>query len=351
MNIAYIIPKLANKGPIIVVQELVNQMLKNGHQCTVFFFDQEKEIEFPCHTQQISFFKTINFNKFDIIHTHGLRPDLYIFIHKPLKSRAVFITTLHNYVIQDFSYQYNKFIAYSIGNLWMLALYRHNKIVTLSKDALNYYRKWIPSSKLTVAYNTRQINQSISADSDDLKLISEFRKDSILIGINAAITARKGIDQVIKALQYLPQYKLLIIGEGKEKKVLEDLCTKLNVQKNVLFLGYRKDAYRYLPLYDIYAIPSRSEGFVLTLLEAAIYKKNIVCSNIPLFQEVVKENEASFFNLNDTNSLISAIKKATSNHSLGDNLYMKYMHNYSPECFYTKYISIYQQTISEINKV
>ena len=32
MNIAYIVPKLANKGPIIVVLELVNQMIKNGHQ-------------------------------------------------------------------------------------------------------------------------------------------------------------------------------------------------------------------------------------------------------------------------------------------------------------------------------
>lgn len=351
MEIAYIIPKLANKGPVIVVLELVKEMVKHQHQCIVYYFDQGTEVLFPCETQQIKFKDRIPFERYDIVHSHGLRPDLYISIHKPLKNRAVFITTLHNYVIQDFSYQYNKFIAYSIGNLWMLALYRHNKIVTLSKDALNYYKRWFPSSKLTVAYNTRQINQSISADSDDLKLISEFRKDSILIGINAAITARKGIDQVIKALPYLPQYKLLIIGEGKEKKVLEDLCTKLNVQKNVLFLGYRKDAYRYLPLYDIYAIPSRSEGFVLTLLEAAIYKKNIVCSNIPLFQEVVKENEASFFNLNDTNSLISAIKKATSNHFLGDNLYMKYMHNYSPECFYTKYISIYQQTISEINKV
>lgn len=350
MNIAYIVPKLANKGPVIVVLELVNQMLKHGHQCSVFFFDQEKEVQFPCHTQQISFFEAIDINKFDIIHTHGLRPDLYIFIHKPLKSNTIFITTLHNYVIQDLSYQYNKFIAYSIGNLWMLALYRHNKIVTLSKDALNYYRKWFPYSKLTVAYNTRQIDQRTSVNPDDLKLITEFKKDYILIGINAAITARKGIDQVIEALQYLPQYKLIIIGEGKEKKKLEDLCTKLNVSRNVLFLGYREKAYRYLPLYDIFAIPSRSEGFVLTLLEAAIYKKNIVCSNIPLFQEIVKENEASFFKLNDINSLISAIKRATSNHFLGENLHKKYVQNYSPECFYTKYISIYQQAISKINK-
>lgn len=39
---------------------------------------------------------------------------------------------------------------------------------------------------------------------------------------------------------------------------------------------------------------SRSEGFPLSLLEAMIYKRNIVCSDIPIFKEILSENEVTF---------------------------------------------------------
>ena len=88
MHIAYIVPKLANKGPVIVVLELVRQMLRHGHTCKVFYFDPEQEIQFPCPVERITFSHAIDFRPFDIIHTHGLRPDCYVFVHKPRHCRA-----------------------------------------------------------------------------------------------------------------------------------------------------------------------------------------------------------------------------------------------------------------------
>lgn len=347
MNIAYIVPKLANKGPIIVVLELVNQMIKNGHQCTVFFFDKEREIQVPCPTQQISFFQSIEFNKFDIIHTHGLRPDCYIFFHKPIHCTAKIISTLHNYVITDFSYQYNKFIAYTIGNLWMLMLKRHDKIITLTKNALKYYTHWFSPQKLTYAYNTRNIptNQPISAL--ETENILQFKGESILIGVNAALTPRKGIDQLIQALPHLPNYKLIIIGNGKSMKELKQQCIDNSTADRVLFLGYKKDAYRFLSYYDLYALPSRSEGFVLTLIEAAILKKQVICSNIPVFTEIVTDSEVAFFDLDNIPSLIKAIKRAQNEKVLGENLYKKYIQTFSPEKFYDRHYSIYLATINK----
>ena len=97
MNIAYIIPKRINAGPILVVQELVKQMILHGHSCIVFYFDEGQEINFLCSTKKISFSQRIDFNSYDIIHTHGLRPDLYIFLHKPVKQ-----TVLQPYTIMLF---------------------------------------------------------------------------------------------------------------------------------------------------------------------------------------------------------------------------------------------------------
>lgn len=344
MKIAYLIPKPANTGPILVVLELVKAMSEHRHDCTVYYFDEGDEILFPCKTQRISFFQKINFREFDIVHSHGLRPDCYLFLHKPLRCKARCLTTLHNYIIPDFSYQYNKFIAYTVGNLWMLALRRHDTIVTLSKNALQYYRHRLPARKLTYAYNTRQVALEAPLDVQTRQQILQFKQGAVTLGVNAALTDRKGIDQVIRALKKLPGYKLIIAGDGKSKASLEKLSIDEQVADRVLFLGYQKDAYRLLPYYDVFVLPSRSEGFGLTLMESALYRKKVVCSRIPIFEELCPQDEVVFFELEQIPSLVQALQQAAGSPELGQKLYQRYLQAFSPEAFYERYHQIYQHT-------
>lgn len=351
MNIAYIIPKLANKGPINVVQELVKQMMLHHHTCTIYYFDEGNEISFPCQTVHIKFRERIPFESYDIIHTHGIRPDTYVFLHKPISCRAKIVSTIHSYVIPDLSYQYNKLIGCLVGNLWLWVLRRHDKVVTLSKDAERYYKRWFSTKKLTFAYNTRDIPTDVSMTEEEKKQILLFKKESVLIGVNAVLTAQKGIDQLINVLPYLESFKLLIVGDGKSKAELQKLAQLRDVSDRVLFMGYKKDAYKFLPLYDLFALPSRSEGFGLTLLEAAIYRKNVVCSRIPIFEELVDDNQVAFFELENIQSLVDAMYKATHMKDFGENLYKQYMDKYSPECFYNRYVTIYSSLINSLGNV
>lgn len=342
MKIAYIIPKLVNQGPIIVVRELVKLMIKYNHSCTVYYFDDGDEIKLNCPSFKQPFYKSINFNLYDVIHTHGLRPDLYIFLHKPNNCKCKIISTLHNYIFPDLAFQYNKLISYTFGYLWIKFLSKHDKLIVLSKDAKMYYSKWFNKEKLTYIYNTRIINQRIVASREEEEIILNFKQNKILIGVNAALTHRKGIDQIIKILKKLPNHKLLIVGDGKSKQDLINLCKSCQVTEQVLFLGYKKDAYKFLPYYDIFALPSRSEGFGLTLLESAIYKRNVICSDIPIFRELATESEVVFFKLENSVSLIKAINEATTSKQYGINLFNKYINTYSPIFFYQKHIDTYQ---------
>lgn len=345
MNIAYIIPGLKNKGPVLVVKEIVEQMVKNGHYCAVFYFDDILEVSFSCPVFRISFFQPIDFNKFEIIHTHGIRPDAYVFFHKPLRCKAKFVSTLHNYVIRDLSFQYNQFVAFVCGNLWMmLFLKRHDLIVTLSKDAMRYYRRWFSSSSLTYAYNSRSFEMS-KLNFDEEKQLADFKQSSILIGVNALLTHRKGIDMLIRTLEKLPCYKLFIVGDGKAKTDLLQLAKECNVLDRIFFAGYCNNAYRYLFYYDVFAIPSRSEGFPLSLLEASIVGLPVVCSDITVFKELYTTNEVVFFELENINSLADAILCATDNSLISKQLHLKYEKEYSPEMFYKRYISIYHSLL------
>lgn len=345
MKIAYIVPALVNKGPVLVVRDLVEQMVMNGQQCAVFFLDDHEErMDFPCPVEKIRFMDKINFNEFDIVHSHGIRPDFYVFCHKPSRCKTKFFTTLHNYVIPDLTYQYNKWVGFIFGYVWMFLLRRHDKIVTLTRDAVGYYSRWMNVSRLTFAYNTRHL-QKAGLSIEERQQISEFKGNSKLIGVNAVLTDRKGVDQLIRALPELSDYKVLLIGEGKVKKDLQQLASWLHVEQRIMFAGYQKDAWRFLPYCDVYAMPSRSEGFGLSLLEAAVFKVAVVCSDIAVFRELFSPEEVVFFQLEDSFSLAEAIRCATGNIELAERMHQKYLECYSPEKFYKRYISIYQSLL------
>lgn len=346
MKIAYIVSALSNKGPVIVVKELVSQFTINGHSCIVFYFDEITEVVFDCPVYRINKKEKIDFTQFDVVHSHGLRPDKYIFKNKSQqKVKTVFVTTLHNYVFQDLKYQYNSIVAFFFGNLWIYLLRRHDRIVTLSQDAQKYYSKWFSLDKLTYAYNARNPDRTKRLTNEELKEVDDFKADSVLLGVNALLSPVKGVDMLIKGLPYLPNHKLFIVGDGQSRKSLEELSQRLSVSDRCYFAGYKPSAYRYLEYYDIFTMPSRSEGFPLSLLEASVYATPAVVSNIPVVKEVFSAEEVSFFDLSNPLTIVDAIKIATESKVLGVNFHNKYLSSYSPEIMYERYLAIYNNEI------
>lgn len=343
MKILYVVPSLANRGPIIVVRDLVEVMTRNGHQCKVIYFDDRQEIDFPCETQLIQS-KHYDFTGFDIVHSHGLRPDLFVRKNRKSSKSTRYVTTLHNYAYQDFRFQYNRLVSIVFGTLWMLAVRSHDRIAVLSHDAMKYYSRYLPKNRLRVAYNTRRIDSDALPEWETRQLL-DFKSDDLLIGVNALLTKRKGVDMLINVLPNLKGYKLFIVGDGKELNNLKRLAQDNEVLNRVYFAGYKDKAYRYLPYYDIYAMPSRSEGFPISLIEAAIMHKKVVISDIALFREIFSEHEVSFFELENIGSLKETIVKAEGDGSLSDNIYLRYKRDYSPEKFYQNYIAIYRDEI------
>lgn len=341
MKIAYLVPSLINRGPIIVVRDLVTVMTINGHQCIVYYFDESDAIDISCPVKKISIRDIINFNDFDVVHSHGIRPDLYVFLHKPLSCTAICVSTMHNFVFEDLASQYNKLIAFLAGKFWMKILGKHDKVVVLTKIALEYYERVLPTKKLEVVYNTRIINIDDKLTSYEQEEILKFKEGDLCLGINAMLSSIKGIEQVIQSLPLMKNAKLWIVGSGKSMSALQALVAECRVHSRVYFAGYKKDAFRYLEYYDVFLMPSRSEGFGLTLLEAACHKRPTVCSDIPVFKELFSPDEVSFFELDNIESLANAIKRAIGNKTLAANMNRKYRECYSPEKFYKNYLSIY----------
>lgn len=310
MKVAYIVASLGPVGPVVVVRNLVERMVAHGHECVVFYFDErENAMEFACETRRISFWKRMNFSRFDWVHAHSFRPMVYASRLKGVRK----MVTMHSYLFTEYRYSLGRLAGNVLGHYTMVVARRFDTVAVLSEDAKAYYSKWIPEEKLRVCYNgvdvSRELSEPMKASwAQDCQRVEEFKGDSLLIGCICELVKIKNLDVMLQAMTLLPlEYKLLLIGSGADEKKLQEQANRLGISDRVLFLGYRDEAHRLLPLVDIYAMTSRSEGFCLALTEAAKYGKRIVCADIPGMREKYTDTEVTYYNVCSEKELSEAI--------------------------------------------
>ncbi|SFV56741.1 Poly(glycerol-phosphate) alpha-glucosyltransferase [hydrothermal vent metagenome] len=336
MKIAYFVPYLVHSGPVAVVYYLV-QELHRYHDIDIYYFKDIDRLKFPVPTHKISLYQKIDFDRYDILHSHGVIPDIYLWWHNSSIHRAKCVTTLHNYVREDYRYGYNPIKAYILQRVWNIATSKHDKVVALSKDAMEYYREFWINPPSTYAYN----GIPIDVDMERRELYGDDTHTKLgLIG-SSNISKIKGFDQAIMAIKYMPNFSLYIAGGGGEVDRLRDLAISLGVESRVYFVGVVDDIDSFIYSMDIVAVTSYSEGFSLALQEIVRAKRAVVVSDIPIFRELFDSDEVSRFELDDRDSFISSVKYALQNRDMIDRAYEKFATRYRSTDMAKRYLEIY----------
>ena len=106
----------------------------------------------------------------------------------------------------------------------------------------------------------------------------------------------KNISLQIKALAVIvkqfPQTKLLIIGEGVERKKLEKICYELRVARYVNFLGYKDNLEEYYSQANALLLTSNYEGWGMAVIEAASFSLPIIMTDVGCAGELIKDGES-----------------------------------------------------------
>ena len=347
MKVAYIIPSLGASGPVIVVRNLVERMVAHGHECVVFYFDERPDaMRFACETRRISIWRRQDFSAFDLVHAHCFRPMLYAARLRNVKK----MTTLHSYLFTEYRFSLGKPLGWLLGRFTMRVARKYDKVAVLSEDARAYYSHWIPSEKLRVCYNGVRIDTFLSTDSEQQRfaenqeIISRFKGSSTLIACICGLYPIKNIETMVRALALLPaDYKLLLIGSGTSEKQLKRLAAENGLTDRMLFLGRHVEAHRYLPQVDIFAMTSLSEGFCLSLTEAAMYGKKIVCADIAGMREKYSEDAVAFFAPDDFQGLANAIVEVNAQPQKGLRAKETAEQRFTTENMYNAYQLIYNE--------
>jgi glycosyltransferase involved in cell wall biosynthesis len=205
---------------------------------------------------------------FDLIHTHGYFADI-IGIPAAKRLGIPSVSTCHGFISNDLNLNvYNK--------LDRFALRFANKIIAVSDDVkLNLIRGGIRESEISViqnAVNGNDCDEIHAQDRQTERRPLRVAKREFVIGYVGRLSEEKGIKYLIEASSLLKEadvpIKTVIVGEGPSRRDLEALVRERKLEEKVFFAGFQAEVESWLRSFDVFILPSLTEGTPMALLEA-----------------------------------------------------------------------------------
>ena len=116
--------------------------------------------------------------------------------------------------------------------------------------------------------------------------------------------------------------KLMFIGEGEEKERLIELSKKLKIDKEVFFIGFQKNPYKYMSKATMLVLPSLYEGFGNVIVEAMALGLPVIATDCPYGpSEIIEDGKDGFLvPSDDPVALAIKIKEILQDHELRANI-------------------------------
>ncbi|MFM5372051.1 glycosyltransferase family 4 protein [Aeromonas caviae] len=294
MKVAYLTPSLRKSGPNVVLFNLLSGLSanKNNLICDVYYFknadnlmpfDSIDNIRVLKVNSLLSLYKSLK--GYDVIHSNGIVPDFYAFIFKCLLLFKVkIVTTVHNNVYHDLFYAKGIIASIFLGSIWCFLFSFFDKRTFLSKNAIDYY--WfLPFKNKNVIVNN-SISFTKNVNKINLRDKYNIPNDCIVLGTCANINRLKNIDLIIKKMTPTGRFFFFVIGEGDYKISLKEMVSDRGLSERIIFIDFTLTPEDYMASFDVFMMPSKNEGFGLTILESIASRTPVICSPLPVFKEL-----------------------------------------------------------------
>lgn len=186
---------------------------------------------------------------------------------------------------------------------WIILSLAH-KTIAVSESAKAQVSSWpFISNKITVIHNgikTGPMFSKINARHELGKINEKFNettkaiKGVLIIGSVGELHHIKGYEYAIRAIDQMIKHNnakviYIILGGGEEKDNLIKLITELKLEKRVILFDYVPNAWEYIKAFDIFLIPSLSEGLPYMALEAGLAGLPIISTAVGGITEIIDD--------------------------------------------------------------
>lgn len=293
-------------------------------------------------------FKIIPYLKsYDVLHVH-LFPSLYwVVLAKILSfSKTPIVYTEHSTNNKRRNNPFFKIIDRFIYS-------KLNRVITIADEVDSELKKHLQFRKndfFTLIANGIAIEKFSEASSLDRQLF--FEGESKLLIQVSSFRYPKDQETLIKSLTLLPEFvKLLLVGDGPNKKACEEIAKNLGVDHRVLFLGIRTDVPQLLQTADIIVLSSKYEGLSLSSIEGMSVNKPFIATDAPGLREIVK-NFGLLFKQGDSEALADHILNLNKDKDYYDEIAGKCLvraKEFDIQKMVDKYIEVYKKLLINAN--
>ena len=290
----------------------INSFFKN------IYFHEVEMLEYPLFkyppyslSLSVKMSEVIEAEKLDILHVHYAMPhatSAYLAQKMVGEDKIKYVTTLHgtDITLVGSHSSFYKITKFSIEN--------SNGITCVS----NYLKKSTEEifkikKDMRVIYNfidTARYKRE-SLDRENVDFLKYIKKGDKVISHISNFRPVKKIQNIIKAFCKISrevQSKLLLVGEGPEAARCKIMVEKLKLEDKVFFLGRYDNIIPVLSASDLYMLPSKSESFGLSALEALSCSVPVIGTNTGGLPEVVIDGQCGY--LCDPNDIKSLANRA-----------------------------------------
>lgn len=238
--------------------------------------------------------KIIKYAEFDVIHAHD-----WLTFRAALKAKQITGKPLIVHVhATEFDRAGGRSGNSEVEEIEYNAMALADKIVAVSEytKQIIVERYSLPADKIEVVHNSIDIESYTNQSDHNVFKYLEIMKLNgwKVIGSIGRLTIQKGLTNLLKATQLViqkaPKTFLLIVGSGDQYEELVMLSAELGISKNVIFVDFQRgQAHRNaFEICDIFAMPSVSEPFGITPLEAIGFGVPALISKQSGVAEVIK---------------------------------------------------------------
>ena len=230
----------------------------------------------------------VRFEKLDILHVHYAIPHAAVayMAKQILKSQGInipIITTLHgtDITLVGTDSSFAPVVEFSINESdGVTAVSEHLRQETMNtfklKKDIKVIHNFIDFSRFRKT-NKDHFRKAIAPEGEKILVhISNFRK----------VKRVEDVIHIFERVSKRTKSKLLLIGDGPERKYMEELCRSLHLCEEIRFLGKQEAVEELLAIADLFVLPSENESFGLAALEAMACEVPVISSNAGGIPEV-----------------------------------------------------------------
>ena len=289
----------------------------------------------------------------EVVHAHQMTPFVYGMLAKTI-TRVPLILTEHGRFHPDVSSPTRR----AFNRLFASSLDRITAVSQAVRETLVAVEDFAPNA-IEVIYNGIDIERfsSVGPSRDEARREIGIPAGALVVGSVGRLHPDKNHQLLLRAAARLRSQGVdvfvVIVGDGPERAALATLAEDLGVSGHASFLGERTDVERVLPAFDVFALPSKTEGTPVTLLEAMAARVPIVAAAVGGIPEMLEDGrDARLVTTQGGDAvadLAAALFAVLSNpilaREIAERAFARVQRDFSAPAIFQRYLELYREVV------